>query len=852
MADTTQQLDEEDCTTPRQSTTITLQYPSLPVTGTPDSWLSKSLLVSMASNQDEGSVRSIDDATSSLGDSAYDFIDDNSFATTDDEELASTERISLPGNMTRGASDNQDLERTLSTESVYPHPSESMVKARMRNSTASLTSEEDLFSRDSSIQPPQQPPANQQGPSSIKFQEIHHGEAVFPLAHASAPQDFALTVRQYMLDQDLSLEAPYRLLYVGDVAARERIVAKIGAALAATVKAEAHRPLRYSVIPMPSSDDPLCSSDPVLLDWSGHEIIVYQCVNASFCRSDSGHDTIELIMDGNAHVRSFRTGSKFEVSEGWEYPDIAIFYLSDRDSISARQTRRFARSFVARHKIPTIVVNEQPAWDRPLETMTIERLTPHVCLQTKADTASSSLVVKRLPIDLSTFTQLDALQLNRNLAYLNLAYGTRRSRQQDKRNAKPGGWLPVAKADVLNTYFSWSDALASRLGTAMPALSYVLGFLAIASIYVASSFMIGQLSAFPVRSLDYGVHVNTTVSSTLVSTSSAKGTVMVPSTSKPTTPQCLSLAYPAMLVTSQRLLTGKSRTDLATLLESTPITINKSENFQVHVLGDAHIVLRPPHWFTRLRRAPKLNINITQGDRVLKHQLSILFDGVYALELSSDEAHGPINIAVWTESKPKIHENLQADFGNSWLHVAAWKRAVNAISDICRQDIELVQTSLSHVYTRRGAELHSLMQKTLEKAKGLKAESQRIGQASMTRIAGTTDRILASTRYGSLKISWLLNKQKEFASREVSLEVEKLRRKISSYVSAKAYVARIYAEAAPSAYRAHLRNSQKKALKIWWSMRGLPQQRPVTIVAKGRSRSRGSCGGRFKKPAVSR
>ncbi|KAL8811266.1 MAG: hypothetical protein Q9200_001926 [Gallowayella weberi] len=789
----------------------------------------------MASNQDEGSVRSIDDTTDSLGDSAYDFIDDNSFATTDDEESPSTQPASSADTNTHKASDKQDLKRTLSAENVCLHPSESLTKGGMRDSACSSTSEEDIFCRESSLVPPQQQSANQKGPPVIKFQGIHHGEAIFPLDHASAPQNFAYTVRQHMLDQDLSLEGPYRLLYVGDVAARERIVAKIGAALASTAIFEAHRPLRYSVIPMPSSDDPTCSSDPVLLDWSEHEILVYQCVNASFGRNDSGHDTIELAMDGNRIVRSFWSGSKFDVSERWESPDLAIFYLSDRDSVSAKQTRRFARSFVARHKIPTIVVNETPSWVRPPEAMTIERLTPHVCLQTRGDTSSPSRVVKRLPIDLSTFTQLDALQLNRNLAHLALACGTRQPKHQDKRSAKSGGWRSIGRGDGLNAYIP-----------AVPGLSYVLGFLATASIIMALSIVLGQLSIFSLHSIAHDPNANMAL---LPSTDSAIATAMASPTGKPSTPRSIIVPDPPKLVTSQPLLAGNSRTDLATLLESTPIMINKSEKFQVHVLGNAHIVLRPPHWFTQLRRAPKLNITVTQGDRVIKHQLSTPFDGMYALGIPFDEAHGLMNITVWTESKPKIRENWQIDFGNSWLHVAGWRKAINALSDSFWQELELMQTLLSAVCTHSGAELHSVIQKSLEKARALTTESQTIGKASINRMAGTTDRILTCLEDVSSNISRLLTQGMDSATKQASLEAERWRQQISLYVTNKARIARIYSDAAPSAYGMHLRNTQKKALKVWWSMAGLPQQRPVTVVAKGK---RQTCGGRLKKSAAGR
>ncbi|KAL8768903.1 MAG: hypothetical protein Q9209_004958 [Squamulea sp. 1 TL-2023] len=844
MADTTRQLEEDDCITPRQSTTISLQYPSLPVTGTPDSWLSRSLLVSMASIQDEGSVRSNDDTTSSLGDSAYDFIDDNSFATTDDEDLGLTGRSSSQGRNTHKGPPNQDSERTLHPTSTHPNPSHRLKQDDMQSSVYSSTSEEDTFCRESSETLQQRAPI-QQMPPSIKFHDIHHGEGAFLLDTASAPKNNAVTVRQHMLDHSLSLEGPYRLLYVGDVAARERIVAKIGAALASTIKDESPRPLRYNVVPMPSSDDPDCFSEPVLLDWSGHEIVVYQCINASFNRKDNGHETIKLTMDGDADVQSVWDGSKFDLTEGWEVPDVAVFYLSQGDNLSAKQTRRLARSFMARHEIPAIVISERPTWERPAEAITIERLTPHICLQTKSGTTSSSSVVKRLPIDLSTFMRLDALQLNHNLAYLALARGTPRPINGDQRSVKSGGRRNFSKG--LNFQPTW-DSILGYLGPARPRASLLLNLLAAVSILVAARFMSFQFGPLQGPSIDHGLDINMNCSPALTPLSSAMATSVPSLKSKPTMLRSLSSESPAKLELHQRLPVGKSHTDLATLLESNTLTINKSEKFQAHVLGDTHIVLRPPHWFTRLKRTPKLNIKITQGDRILKHQMSTIFDGMYALELPIDEAHGLINISVWTDSRPKIHENLQTDFGNSWLRAAGWKRAVNALSGSFRQDLVLVQTSISAVLTRSDTELHYLVQKTLGKADQLKAETQKIRKVSMDRMANAMNHILASTKCASLNLAKCLKQRKESVSRRVSFETEELRRDILSYVFDKARLARIYAEATPTAYRIHLRNTQKKALRVWWSLTGLPQQRPVNVAGKGRSRSGG--GGRLKKPAA--
>ena len=779
----------------------------------------------MASNQDEGSVRSVDDTTSSLGDSAYDFVDDSSFATTDDEEPVLAGRSTAERN--HEPSDSGEMERTISLESIRAHPEASLEQTAMRSSVYSTSSEDGMFYRS---MPHQQPAVTQPMPHSIRYLDIHHGEGTFPLNPASAPQNLAVTVRQHILDQTLSLDGPYRLLYIGNAAARERIVAKIGAALASTHRDETLQPLRYSVVPLPFSDDPECSSEPILLDWSAHEIIVYHCVSAWFGRRDSGHDTIELSMDGDIKVQSSWDGSKFDLTKGWELPDISIFYLSDRDGVSAKQTRRLARSFVARHKIPTFLVSEKPAWERPSEAITIERFSPHICLQTKNENTPSCDVVKRLPIDLSTLVRLDARQLNQNLAYLAHASGTPRTRNEIQYSSKLGDRSNLSeRLGVQPTWLAIWDCLA----TARSGLSYIPALIVFTFI---CSFILSQLSSFPVRSIDQGVNSVANCSNTLVHVSPMLTTSIGVSSSKPTMPPSLTVPSPAKLVQPQPTLAKKAHTDLATLLESIPMRINKSERFQVHVLGDAHIVLRPPHWFTRSKKTPKLEIEVTRNDRALKHRLSVLFDGVYALELPIDEARGAIDISVWTTSKPKIRENFQVDLGNSWLRAVGWKKALNAVSGSFRQDLDAIQTSLGAIITRSGAEVDSLIQEALGRAEQLKVETQTIRKESIRWMANLTNRISASTRNVSTGVLRFLEQRKVVVGKGMSGEAEKWRRKAWSYVSGKARVARIYAEATPAAYRIQLRKTQKKALRAWWSMAGLPQPRPVRVACKGNSR----------------
>ncbi|KAL9006797.1 MAG: hypothetical protein Q9188_000484 [Gyalolechia gomerana] len=837
MADLMQQLEEDDCLTPRQSTTINLEYPSIAVNGTPDSWLSNSLLVPMASNQDEGSVRSNDDTISSLGDSAYDFIDDTSLATTDDEDQSKmTDSVAVAGRSVLEGPENQDLEQTLSADNVQNLSSHDSEQGSVQGADSGSASRQEVNSIEDDSLPPQRQDTDQPSPSnmrSIRFEAFHHEEGIYPLKTSSIPQHLAVSVRQHMLDQKLSSGGPYRVLYVGNLAARERIVTKIGAALASTIKLEASGPSRYSVVPMPSSNGASCWGEPVLLDWSGHEIVVYHCVDASFGRTDSGHDSIDLTMEDNTHVRSSWDDTRYSVSGNWEFPDVAIFYLSDHDNVSARQTRRFARSFMARHKIPSIIISERPSWDRPSEAMTIDHLTPHVCLQARKDTTSYSRVVKRLPIDISTFSRLDAIQLNQNLAYLDMKSGARRTRKPDPSHTKSEGTNGSGKNRVASPHHSTSTPSVVRkfLGTASPVLPYLLDLLATAAICVVVGFMVLQSPLFPARYVKIALSSHSASGSAATVTTSPIATSTALLQGRPTITDSLTIPGLATANIPQCITDEKSHTDLATLwLDSSPKTANKSEKFKVHILGNKHIILRPPHWFTKLRKTPKLMFNVTQGGRILRHEVSTLFDGVYALGLPEADAHGLVNISVWTGSKPKIQEELQANFGNPWLHAADWRRAASALSGSFRQDLGMMQTALGSLYLRSITELHSLGQKTIAKAAILKHETQDISKASVGHMARLKGIISAYPTEVFSNLADRLEERQSAAAKKMSLSTIHLRRSISSYLSNKVLLGQVYLRAAPTAYRIHLRETQKRALKLWWNVVGLPEERPKPYI----------------------
>ncbi|KAL8661184.1 MAG: hypothetical protein Q9202_005842 [Teloschistes flavicans] len=809
MADSLQQLEsEDDCITPRQSTTIALRYPSIPVNGTPDSWLSNSLLIPMASHQDEDSVRSSDDTMSSLDGSAYDFVEDASCEMTDDEDHSRTnESISVVGESTLDTIADQDRERTLSRNGPQQPSSEDLTSVGMRGPILNPACLKYEARREPSPQITRLHESNDgqtTAPTSIQFQEVHHGEGIHRLESPSVPSGFAVTVRQRILGSSLSLKQPYTVLYVGDMAAREQIVAKIR-----TVKDAAQR---YSVR-HGNANIPYESVQAL-------GVVVYHCTDASFGRMDNGHDTIDLILEGQVKVQSSWNGSRFSTIGEWKVPDLAIFYLSEADSVIAKQTRRFARSFIARHKIPSIVVNDKTSWDRPSEAIVIDHSTPHMCLQIDEIPIHSSRISKRLPIDLSTFLQLDDLQMSQNLAYMAMQYEKSGKDHHSSVKASSAAQLTARSTNVTQQKSSSLEAanLHNYAGIPTVWLTSLLLFLAGVSMYMAAGTVERTIFSTPTRDIS-NIHIVSSSGSSIAS--SAVSTSIPVSNSKPVALRGLTAQELVKTPATQPALNSKSTTDLAALLlEYSPTRVNKSEHFKVQILGEAHLILRPPHWFTRLKKTPKLLFKVTQGSRVLQHQVSTLFDGVYALALPHEDARGQINITVWTESKPKIKEDLHVEFCDSWLYTAGWKKAATALSTSLRHDLEVVQTSFAANCIRSNNELQTLLRKTLVRAGKLRMEASMIGKVSAERLTRTMHTMLAWESRRSSEFARMF--QKNAAIENVYLHARRFRHQLSDYVSGRMRATSTYVQAAPSAYRIHVRSTQKKALKIWWSVAGLP------------------------------
>ncbi|KAL9045974.1 MAG: hypothetical protein Q9214_001080 [Letrouitia sp. 1 TL-2023] len=871
---------EPDCLTPRRSTPVILQYPTISVHGTPDSWLLQSQLT-MASHRDDSSVCSFDDTSSSAGDNSYVYIENGSDMTTDDEDQSQMTQStsSIEGRPSR-PNDVHSSNHTLSPSDYTGEQSKDQPAFHRLDCTEPSGSGNQIQSDEGALgiesvqgldQTVREAKYLEHTETAIHLKESSSSEGRFTiqafndsnipqvlrqLYQDPLPEQVSATIRLEMSGKALVPDQPFKVFFIGNASAKDSIQYKIATALAVDSMSEKRRSSGSMVVPIPSFSHST-GQDVVLIEKTNIDIVVDHCNTASFVRNEGGFDTIGLAMVDGTIVESSWDGSTFGIAQDWQLPDIAIFYLSEFDDIASKQNRRFARSFMGRHNVPSIIISQATPWDRPADAMTLDYRTPHICLEASSGSQIRSKILKRLPIDLQSFLQIVPHQLSRNLALLTEVPRVSVTKKQIQAGSKveTPGCVPGFKA--CRIFLTWLFQAISgpiRVMSQRRRIHPVQPLL-LSSLILIIGFVIAQNLRFVGISGVPNIGRDSKMAATrIISASNLASTTSVP-LAKPIF-ELKSKPGPSFVVPvgmSKGLTTTHTDTDLASfLLDSPANTVNKSEKFKVHVIGDCHIVLRPPYWFTRSKKMPKLYFNVTQGNRVLKHQLSTLFEGVHAIELPVNEAHGNLNITVWTTSRPRINETFQVQFRNSWFQTPTLQRAASALTSSLQREINIVQTRFSIFYDHSSAELTTFIRETSKNVANIGIEAKRITSASRNQTAHSKDLVSSRVRKLSHDVVAVLLHMEERTLGGQWPRMNTLRGNLPRVISNPWSLISSQVQRLTGILDAHnsgafaleikrystlqLRQTQKRALKLWWRVAGLPKRRPVRGVSGKRKK----------------
>ena len=577
-----------------------------------------------------------------------------------------------------------------------------------------------------------------------------------------------------MSKNSLTLDSPFRLLYIGDASARAEILTKMGDVLVAGSETQRGRSRldssRYHVF-LPS--DALDSSpNPPDLIPIRTQIIVDDCTTAASIKHEQAPDQIFLSFKNGSLYSSRWNGTTYKISSAseWSSPDLAVFFVADGDDSVSKQRHQLAHAFVSRHRIPALVISETTSWDSPLDTLPIDHCSPHLRIEAqKMHVSRDTVTLRRLPIDLEIFGCLKSEQLNKNFAYLRqnasneLNVNTSRpsSTPSHASRDKSSAWSPNASCQSSpkpNTLYS--------LCTDTPVMGTIIlaagGLMSLAMTVIACKLTLALFM--------YLVSHSGHVSELSPATSWSFQPLSAP-TNLEAAPSTIQTAGAAAVTSNESVWRSLAAVDTPSVLTEVVASKslqakNQSENFQIHSIGDCHIVIKTPRGFKVRNKSTPFDVVVSRGSEVLDSTLSKLFDGVYTVRVDRDEAYGLLNVTIRRHQSSTLEEH-QINFGAQWLTVAGWKKAAQAASEQVRTDLDRAQTALSVAYDHLSQKVHfkskDVSKTAARQARKFSRQSGLVLNATTTLLKTKSKELWDATNHERQKAYKVLSKQADLA-----------------------------------------------------------------------------------------
>lgn len=832
-------------------------------------WLENTTTRTMASLADDSSV---DDNVSSIGDSTWDMIDEGSARSEDEDQplqprtslaevignelpmmsSASTAKranTSLHGDIRLGydevptdtSSDSEEIGSTTSPKYAAPksNQTESRVPVKLQdlqelNLKTPHLCEDTLPPHKLKFEVPNNSASDHTTVQVSKVMPLPRRlqSSVFHVDEVNT-EPLMWKIKQQMSTSNLNLDKPYRVMYLGPPEVKQRIMHKIGSALFESVPQTTGtsdmESSRVTVVPL-SAFGP--DREVALLASVGLDISIEEWTSDSPMRDRLGKGPLKVLVNNRQSVRSNWNprNSRFELSDGYNLPDLAIIFIPTKSATKESESRFVIHSFLRRHAVPTLNIISSMDWQTSMSRDSIDVRMPHFLVET----TESHKIVTHMPIDLDTFLDIDALQMNRNLASLK----------------------PVTSAATMSS--SASISLVFR-GEVEKAYQFVkrhpwsvppIKILAMALLLlVAAKYLIAsngaQLFSLDGLGTPFGAPVNRHPEVASMARKNA-----------PTAATAPEIIPPPSIAKMDLASTKSKHSDLAALFPDSMLLPNKSEKFMVHVIGEGHVIMRSPRWFSASKKMPSLNFQLKRQHKSLDYEFSAPFDGVYVLKVPREDAHGLVAISVWTVKKPKVNETFQVDFGTPWLKSAGWQAAAQVVSEQVQEEFHSAHASLSRVFDHTREEVRTFIQDTAKAAESVIKEVEAVGSASLDQTFRTTDLMLARSKELSNRLTDAIHRHRLTSDPLARLKHAQIREDISTYTRHISKVLSEQAEALTQAatglnvralanevqlYRErNLKETQVKALHMWWKVRGgPPPSRSLKREERRATRSRG-------------
>lgn len=534
------------------------------------------------------------------------------------------------------------------------------------------------------------------------------------------------TVQQTMTKQSLDLTKPFRVLYIGQPEYRNIILDKIGDVLVSSSSAGSQTSSagssRYHVVPtsfgvgaVPNFAELL----PIHL-----QLVVDECMEAAAGPSDDKACWLQLSFKNRPSCRSWWDGARYRIASAseWTLPDVTLLFVSRRDDAATVQTQRLAHSFLERHGIPAMVISEEPLWELPSDILPLNHDGLHMCLESRDPQTGATAVLQRYPVDVKTFESITPAQLNRNLASLMELYA---KREQKALSDIPTPFQRYQNFRFGKCPFKWTP---SNYVTQARELAPLLRLVTLALV-LAAVFSVGLTAVKPVV-----LFLAQWMCGSALSHNPAS-----PTTPVPTIATALHNVRQTALSIRPSNNVGFLQTqsaDCSVIEEVTDLTIAASgvtanpDTFEIQVVGDCHVVIKPPQHLASSRKQPRFNVSVHRRDQSLPFELSRLFADVYALRLAREEAYGVVDVTVTAKSVPIFNQTARLDFGTPWLKIASWRRAARVVSSQLTKDLQLAQSGLTEVYGRLTTDLQVMAGDVVKRSHILRHEAERLRRES--------------------------------------------------------------------------------------------------------------------------
>lgn len=735
----------------------TLQYPTLPPSQSMAGWLSQSRPATMtsASHASERPPSSLSDSWATLSIPDTQSEDDARSEHTDAASLigrsSPDDVTSLDGRECDSEVDNDDVQSNYSESqglSLFPTEPEGI-------DDSALTAKPGYHSSSESIEfeEPDRWPEAERVELKHTIHIFNEGEAEQMksyLPHDVGSNDrLVATVQQTMAKRGLDVNQPFRVLYVGDSAFRHVILDKIGDVLVSSPCDENENDSsssdssRFHVVPT-SFNTGLTPNYAELLPIHV-QLVVDDCTAATTTAEDINSPSyLSLFFKNRPVCHSVWTGSGYQVTspQDWTLPDMAVFFISDRDDSSTRRTRHLTQTFAKRHAIPSMIISEQPLWSRADTMVPVDFQSLHVCLESRDAASGESRVLRRYPIDLKTFESIMPSQLNRNLASLSGLYAKKEQNAGLPRDVIHSSSANFQRFPFKSWFTTGSYDVARLLRAAVLAilctLALSLGYAGVKCITLffvqlfARTSSVNSLTPTQPNSI---MHPGTTHLTPSADVRTMSVSVVSQAAGNSIQPGCPRDAEQGIHDYLKGLTNGDSE------------RAKEADEFQVHIVGDCHAIIRPPERVVSMKKPPKFEVKVLKGDEEIPHSLTKLFDGVYTLKLAREDAYGLLNVSISTKSKPYLSQVSELDFGTPWLKISGWKKAARGISSRLMEDISIAQTGLSDVYVRLSTDMQVWIGDAVKKADLLRREAEVIRKGSVQRtLASTTGAVVTRSK----------------------------------------------------------------------------------------------------------